>query len=81
MYWTTLDLGKIWRANLDGSEVEDLVEGLYAPYDIALDVAVGKMYWVERASGKMQRANLDGSGVEDLVEGLGAVRDIALGLD
>ena len=43
-------------------------------YDIALDVADGKMYWTESATtsspDSIQRADLDGSNVETLVTGL-----------
>ena len=78
IYWIDVDSRKIQRANLDGSGVEDLVEGLDFPYDIALDVAAGQMYWTDFHTNKIQRANLDGSGVEDLVEGLNHPRDIAL---
>ena len=77
MYWTHSEWnsataeftnGKIQRANLDGSNVEDLVTtGLGDPKGIALDVAGGKMYWTHLDSDKIQRANLDGSNVEDLV--------------
>ena len=43
IYWTDDD--KIQRANLDGSNVENLVtQGLVDPEGIALDVAGGKMY-------------------------------------
>ena len=65
---------KIYRANLDGSNVEDLVttrSKKYAgPTDIALDVGKGKMYWTEGKTSagytaKIRRANLDGSNVED----------------
>ena len=70
MYWINTESNKIQRANLDGSGVEDLVEGLDFPFDLALDVAAGKMYWTDFHTNKIQRANLDGSGVEDLVEGL-----------
>ena len=44
MYWTDEDTGKIQRANLDGSNIEDFVTGLIAPESIALDVAGGKVY-------------------------------------
>ena len=65
MYWVDIETEKIQRANLDGSQVEDLVvAGLDAPISIALDVAAGKMYWTD--DNKIQRANLDGSQVEDL---------------
>ena len=51
MYWTDGGNNKIQRANLDGSNVEDLItSGLTKPLGIALDVLGGKMYWVE--SGK-----------------------------
>ena len=50
------------------------------PYDIALDVADGKIYWTDAGTNKIQRANLDGSQVEDLVTaGLVTPFRIALG--
>ena len=68
MYWTDWDTDKIQRANLDGSQVEDLVtSGLDSPSGLALDVSGGKMYWLDAGTDKIQRANLDGSLVEDLV--------------
>ena len=66
MYWT--DTAKIQRANLDGSQVEDLITtGLSGPVGLALDGGRGKMYWTDSGRGKIQRANLDGSQVEDLI--------------
>ena len=78
--WLDTSTGKIQRANLDGSEVEDLVSGLEKPDAIALDPSAGKIYWVESGTGKIQRANLDGSEVEDLVSGLATPLGIALDL-
>ena len=60
--------GAIQHANLDGSNVQDLVTGLSRVDGLALDLARGKIYWA--AGNKIQRANLDGTGVEDLVTGL-----------
>ena len=82
MYWTDYWTDKIQRANLDGSNVEDLItQGLGSPGGIALDVAGGKMYWTDSGTDKIQRANLDGSNIEDLVtQGLGSPRGIALGV-
>ena len=74
MYWTSA--GRIQRANLDGSNIEDLVTGLDWARDLALDVAGGKMYWTN--TGRIQRANLDGSNIEDLVTGLDFPFDLAL---
>ena len=67
IYWTDWGTDKIQRANLDGSNVQDLITGLRAPSGIALDVAGGKMYWTDTGTDKIQRANLDGSNVQDLV--------------
>ena len=79
MYWTSER--KIQRANIDGSEVEDLITtGFYDPFDdagIALDVGRGKMYWTNGRS-KIQRANIDGSEVEDLITELRSPSGIAL---
>jgi predicted outer membrane repeat protein len=79
MYWTNWSTGKIQRANLDGSGVEDLVTGLPGPARIALDVAAGKMYWMVWGTHRIQRANMsDGSGVEDLLTGLDNLGGMAL---
>ena len=80
IYWTDLGTDKIQRANLDGSNVQDLVtSGLRSPSGIALDIAGGKMYWTDKDTDKIQRANLDGSNIEDLVtQGLDGPDSIAL---
>ncbi|MDE0316138.1 MAG: hypothetical protein OXM61_14655 [Candidatus Poribacteria bacterium] len=44
IYWTESD--KIRRANLDGSNVEDILTELKWPRDIALDLNNRKMYWI-----------------------------------
>ena len=71
MYWIDSGTKKIQRANIDGSNIQDLVTEL----DVAggLAIAGDKMYWPSytgfgfSAQGKIQRANLDGSNVEDLI--------------
>ena len=80
IYWIDSDASKIQRANLDGSNVENLVtQGLADPHGIALDVAGDKMYWTDDGTDKIQRANLDGSNVEDLItRGLETPHGIAL---
>ena len=68
MYWTAEGPPRIQRADLDGSNVEDLVTtGLDGPSGLALDLAAGKMYWTDSGTDRIQRANLDGSNVEVLV--------------
>ena len=74
-----IDIGKVHRANLDGSGVEAIVTGLTEPYGIDVDTSAGKIYWTDIAAKKIQRANLDGTGLEDLVTiGLSAPTFIAL---
>jgi hypothetical protein len=84
IYWTQDEVtsGRVRRAALDGSAVEDLVPvaGTLAFAGIALDSAAGKMYWSARAQGRVQRADLDGSGAEDVVIGLDTPRGVALDL-
>ena len=80
MYWTDKDEEAIRRANVDGSDVEDLVtSGLGEPLALALDMANGKMYWSDKYTDTIGRANVDGSNVEDLVtSGLKEVYGLAL---
>ena len=71
---------RVQSANLDGSDVRDLVtadDGLVNPQGIA--VGGGRIYWTDRRTDKIQRANLDGSGVRDLVTaGLANPQSLAL---
>jgi len=74
MYWTDTFADTIQRANLDGSNIETVVNGVTASLGIAVDRINGKIYWVDIGqfiSGfgdeVIRRANLDGSGVETLL--------------
>ena len=65
LYWVDEGLGKLRRANLDGSNLVDLVvDSLVGVKKIKLDEDEGKMYW--SVGQKIQRANLDGSEIEDV---------------
>ena len=81
IYWIDIDRkvrrGMIQRANLDGSDAEDIVTGLRGPHSIALDRIRQKIYWTADTS-KIQRADLDGSGVEDVITGLTDVSALAV---
>ncbi|MHC4091780.1 MAG: hypothetical protein ACYSVY_16195 [Planctomycetota bacterium] len=68
--------GRIRRANLDGSEVEDLLAVGGNTFGLQLDVADGRMYWTDNNAGEVRRANLDGTMAELLLGGL----DYPLGL-
>jgi len=72
--WDQLDVGLIQRANLDGTQVQTLLEGPALDFrdngvELALDVEGGKMYWTNNGRGMIQRANLDGTDVEVIMSG------------
>ena len=82
IYWTDgREDGKILRANLNGTDIEDILTELKSPRALALDVAGGKIYWAEKDTPgiggptKIRRGNLDGTNVEDIIiqHRLGAV--------
>ena len=57
------DNGKIWRMNIDGTNMQELVSGITDPYAVAINLKDDKMYWADD-DGNIGRANLDGSNVE-----------------
>ncbi|MCY3681556.1 MAG: DUF4955 domain-containing protein [Gemmatimonadetes bacterium] len=92
MYWTDGVMDKIFRANLDGSNIEDIVNtrelvdppldpGATTPASIAIDATGGKVYWTDWERNKIFRANFDGSNAEDIItSGVNFSRGIALDL-
>jgi hypothetical protein len=59
MYWTDTEAGVIASANMNGTEMQIVIDdsGL-EPLGIALDVAGGKIYWTDNEG--VKRANLNG---------------------
>ena len=78
IYWINQMLNRIQRANLDGSEVEDIVTWAFSN-SLILDRSRGKIYWTDYSESKIRRANLDGSNVEDIVAT--SHEPVSLGLD
>ena len=77
LYWA--DLTSIRSFDIGGSSATELVAGLPAPRDVAVDVAGGKLYWVDSNEGGIRRRNLDGSGpTENLIDNLGSPTSLAL---
>ena len=76
--WNGLGNGRLQRANLDGSGLEDVLPSVdQGPAGLAVDAADGKVYWASWNidlfdNGAVRRANLDGSGVETLVDDIDA---------
>ena len=66
LYWTDWGTQKVQSANLDGTNVTDLVTGLSsAKGDVALDLQNNKIYWIDRGTGQKE---LDGSEETIVVE-------------
>ena len=74
VYWSQLGSTRttsISCADLNGQNIEMLVDSLYSPDDIALNLRDNKIYWTEHLnSGRICCANLDGSDIQDVVTGL-----------
>ena len=70
IYWHHFEPGtssKIKRANLDGSNPENVIDlGTLGVGDIAIDQSGGKIYWSEQA--RIRRASLDGTEVETFLD-------------
>ena len=80
VYWTEQtgeNSGTINSANLNGSDVTELVSVRSIPMGIAVDTAGRKLYWTA-SSGKIKRANLNGSGRENVMLDLPSPMDLAL---
>lgn len=78
IYWVNDMLNHIQRANLDGSDVEDLVTSWTFSNALTLDRSRGRIYWTDYSMNAIRRANLDGSHVEDLVTTMGEPVSLAL---
>ena len=83
LYWTEQtgrESGKIRRAALDGTAIEDLVTlARSVPVSVAVDTVGRKLYWTN-ARGKIQRSSLNGKRIQNVVSGLGAPASIGLGI-
>lgn len=70
IYWThgSSGAGRIRRANLDGTDMVTLVQGLTNARGLAIDPVGGWMYWSDTQDNRLYRAHLDGTGVETIVD-------------
>lgn len=84
LYWTDRGTLKIQRANLDGSDPEDVITtGLVNPMGLALDAHSGMVYWTDAGSsgggdGGIYRANPASGVTQELLNGLVDPRGIAV---
>ena len=76
LYWTNAR-GRIQRANLDGSGIQNVVQDLSGPTDIV--VSNGFIYWTE-GSNSIRRVNISGQKIaQDIAANLGSVGGLAVG--
>jgi sugar lactone lactonase YvrE len=75
LYWTNMgnpsaNDGSIERANLDGSNVTNIVPpgATFTPKQLQLDEKNRKLYWCDREGMRVMRANVDGSNIETLID-------------
>ncbi|XP_056113822.1 low-density lipoprotein receptor-related protein 4 isoform X1 [Rhinichthys klamathensis goyatoka] len=80
VYWSDSTLKKISRANINGTEHEDLIStGLMTTDGLAVDSVGRKIYWTDTGTNRIEVANLNGSMRKVLVwQNLDSPRAIAL---
>ncbi|CAO2579869.1 Low-density lipoprotein receptor-related protein 4 [Lemmus lemmus] len=62
VFWSDVTLDRILRANLNGSNVEEVVStGLESPGGLAVDWVHDKLYWTDSGTSRIEVANLDGA--------------------
>ena len=62
VYWCEVNVGKIYRANIDYDGRQLIVSGLINPEEVAVDWINRKLYWCDYGSDTIEYSNLDGSG-------------------
>ena len=74
MYFADNGTDNIYRADLNGDNLETLLTNqttpITFPADIELDLGARKMYWTDPTLNKISRADFDGNNVEILYSGL-----------
>uniref|UniRef100_A0A8C5MYQ0 LDL receptor related protein 4 n=1 Tax=Leptobrachium leishanense TaxID=445787 RepID=A0A8C5MYQ0_9ANUR len=62
VFWSDVTLDRIMRANLNGSNVEELVStGLESPGGLAVDWIHDKLFWTDSGTSRIEVSNLNGS--------------------
>jgi sugar lactone lactonase YvrE len=79
LYWVAAT-GTIHRSDLDGQNVETLVEDVFDALEIVVDPYGSKLYWVEVEPFAIRRANPDGTQIETVLESF-AAKPVGLLLD
>ena len=67
MYWSA-DSGKIWQADMTGSNQQEFLCGLTRPNNLALDLVYENLYWMNDTRDTLFCAGLDGEKVKSVIE-------------
>ena len=67
IYWSDSYRDKIFRAHLNGSSQEQVVDRLRTPDGIAVDAVGRNLYWTDREGDRIEVSKLDGSFRKTLV--------------
>ncbi|GAA0893489.1 hypothetical protein GCM10009122_31680 [Fulvivirga kasyanovii] len=82
IYYTDSDNGALMRANLDGSEIEEVVSGFTSPRDIALDIDNNMAYVADRGGDAVYAVDLTDKSKEILYDNAGSgLGKLPVGLD
>ena len=77
MYWTKYG-GSIFKAEMDGTNLVEIVPHLGHPTGIAIDYDSSRLYWVDCSTNKVQSSNLEGTDVELVAQSEGCPWGIAV---
>ncbi|HUW61594.1 MAG TPA: hypothetical protein VMZ06_11350 [Candidatus Bathyarchaeia archaeon] len=80
MYWTNAGEGRLYGAELDGTNPYIVLAGRNQPWAVAVDATAGKLYWTELGAMSVYRSDLNGSNVE-LVYGACTDAPVAIAVD
>lgn len=70
VYWSDVTDDNIKRADLDGSNVETVIDmGLTSATDAFVSGGAGHLFWTDQAAGTVKRADLDGSNIQTIASG------------
>lgn len=81
LYWVDASLALIKRSNLDGSNVETIINAAgQLPRRVVVHPLEQKIYWTEQIGENIKKADLDGSNIETILSAADGLDD-PLGLD
>ncbi|WP_424492930.1 MBG domain-containing protein [Salinimicrobium sp. GXAS 041] len=66
-YWFDQNASKIYRSNLDGTNIEEFVSNSGYATSLFVDHVNEYLYWPNNNSSKIERIKLDGTGREDVI--------------